>query len=142
MRDVAEHHHRAGEGTAVGNGLRLRVPSAATQGAITTHEGVLAPGDRIPMHEHDEADQLLYVVEGEVEVTVGPRTCVARTGDLVSKPHGIPHGFANVGSEPAKVLEITAGDSFERFTLAVAALSDPTEFPAVQAAHGIRMPVG
>lgn len=140
MRE-AEHHHQAGSGTDVGNGLRLRVPSAATAGAITTHEGVLAPGDRVPRHVHDSADQLLYVVEGEVEVTVGSDTWTARSEDFVSKPHGVPHGFANVGSEPARVLEITAGDSFERFTLAVAALADPTEFPSVQAAHGIRTPV-
>ncbi len=124
----------------MGNGLRLRVPSAATAGAITTHEGVLAPGDGVPIHVHDSADQLLYVVEGEVEVTVGSDSWIARAEDFVSKPHGVPHGFSNVGSAPARVLEITSGDSFERFTLSVAALTDPAEFPAVQAAHGIRMP--
>lgn len=139
-RDVA-HLHRAGRGEHVGNGLRLRVPSAATEGALTTHEGVLAPGERVPLHVHDEADQLLYVVDGEVEVTVGSSTWIARREDLVSKPHGVPHGFANIGAEPARVLEITAGDSFERFTRSIAALADPSEFPAVQAAHGIRMPV-
>lgn len=130
-------HHPAGRGTPVGPGLELRVPAASTAGSISVHEGVLAPGAEIPRHVHDEADQLLYVVEGEVEVTVGEAAFVARGGDLVSKPHGVAHGFANRGGLPARVLEITAGESFERLTLA-AARSDPGDFAAIQAAHGVR----
>ena len=130
--------HPAGTGTPVGPGLALRVSAASTAGSISVHEGVLGPGDTIPLHVHDEADQLLYVVDGELEVTVGEATFAARGGDLVSKPHGVPHGFANVGDRSARVLEITAGDSFERLTVAAAALGDPTGFASLQAAHGVR----
>ena len=129
-------HHPAGQGTPVGPGLDLRVPVASTAGSLSVHEGVLAPGAEIPRHVHDEADQLLYVVEGELEVTVGEVTFVARGGDLVSKPHGVAHGFANRGDLPARVLEVTAGDSFERLTLA-AANSNPADFASVQDAHGV-----
>ncbi len=129
-------HHPAGHGTPVGPGLALRVPAASTAGSISVHEGVLDPGAQIPVHVHDEADQLLYVVEGEVEVTVGEVSFVARGGDLVSKPHGVAHGFANRGAVPARVLEITAGDSFERLTLA-AARANPADFSSIQAAHGV-----
>lgn len=131
-------HHPAGTGMPVGPGLELRMSAAATAGAISVHEGVLAPGDEIGLHVHDAADQLLYVIDGEIEVTVGDAGFVARSGDLVSKPHGIEHGFANRGESPARVLEITAGDSFERLTLAAAALEDHRDFPRVQAAHGVR----
>lgn len=129
-------HHPAGNGTPVGPGLELRVPAASTAGSISVHEGVLAPGAEVPRHVHDEADQLLYVVEGEIEVTVGEASFVARGGDLVSKPHGVAHGFANGGDLPARVLEITVGDSFERLTLAVAR-SDIADFASLQAAHGV-----
>jgi quercetin dioxygenase-like cupin family protein len=130
-------HHPAGTGTAVGPGLELRVPTAATSGSISVHEGVLAPGDEVAMHIHDEADQLLYVVDGEIEVTVGESTFVARVGDLIAKPHGVQHGFANRGHVAARVLEVTAGDSFERLTLGAAALTDPAEFPGLQADFGV-----
>jgi quercetin dioxygenase-like cupin family protein len=130
-------HHPAGTGVSVGPGLDLRMSAAATSGAISVHEGVLAPGDEVDMHVHDDADQLLYVVEGEIEVTVGDADFVARAGDLISKPHGLAHGFANRGEALARVLEITAGDSFERFTLAAAEVTDPGEFPRLQAAHGV-----
>lgn len=136
------HHHPEGTGTPAGSGLKLRVPAEATTGAISVHEGLLSPGDRIPLHVHDEADQLLYVVEGELEVIVGDATLLARPGDFISKPHGIPHGFGNIGTGPARVLEITAGDSFERLTLAAARLSDATDFAALQAEHGVRPAVG
>ena len=89
------------------------------------------------MHIHDEADQLLYVVDGEIEVTVGESTFVARVGDLIAKPHGVQHGFANRGHVAARVLEVTAGDSFERLTLGAAALTDPAEFPGLQADFGV-----
>lgn len=129
-------HHPAGQGTPVGPGLELRVPVASTAGSISVHEGVLEPGVEIPRHVHDEADQLLYIVEGELEVTVGEDNFVAQAGDLVSQPHGVAHGFANHGDLPARVLEVTAGDSFERLTLA-AARSNPANFASIQAAHGV-----
>lgn len=135
MRTITAHHP-AGHGTPVGPGLELRVPAASTAGSISVHEGLLSPGAEIPVHVHDEADQLLYVVEGEVEVTVGDVSFVARGGDLVSKPHGVAHGFANHGDLPARVLEVTSGDSFERLTLA-AACSNPADFASIQAAHGV-----
>lgn len=130
-------HHPAGSGIPVGNGLHLRVPTSATAGSMSVHEGVLDPGEGVPLHIHDSDDQLLYVVEGTVTVTVGEATVDAHAGDFVSKPHGIPHGFANTGTTPARVLEITAGDSFERLTLAAAHLSDPADFGALQARHGV-----
>ena len=135
-------HHPTGTGTSVGPGLELRVPAASTAASISVHEGTLVPGDAIPAHRHDGADQLLYVVEGEVEVTVGDATFAARRGDFVSKPRGIEHGFANRSDVPARVLEITSDDSFERLTLAAAALSDPAAFPALQAAHGVHPGAG
>ena len=70
-------------------------------------------------------------------MTVGDDDFVARAGDLIAKPHGVAHGFANHGDRTARVLEITAGDSFERLTLAAAALDDPAAFPRLQAAHGV-----
>jgi len=57
-------HHPIGTGTSVGQGLELRVPAASTPASISVHEGTLAPGDAIPAHRHDGADQLLYIVEG------------------------------------------------------------------------------
>ncbi|MET0740622.1 MAG: cupin domain-containing protein [Candidatus Nanopelagicales bacterium] len=134
---TSSSHHPTGTGTSVGPGLDLRVPAASTAASISVHEGTLAPGDAIRAHCHDGADQLLYILEGEVEVTVGDATFAARRGDFVSKPRGIEHGFANRGAVPARVLEITSDDSFERLSLAAAELSDPETLPALQAAHGV-----
>lgn len=130
------HHHPSGMGAPVGPGLELRVRTTDT-GSISVHQGVLGPGDEIPLHVHDGADQVLYIVDGEVEVTIGTDTFLAAAGDLVSKPHGVAHGFANRGERTAIVLEITSDDSFERLTLAAAELSDPTRFEALQAEHGV-----
>lgn len=133
-------HHPLGTGIPVGPGLDLRVPAASTTASISVHEGTLAPGDTIPAHFHDSADQMLYIIDGQVEVTVGDLTFSAKGGDLVSKPHGVKHGFANRSDLPARVLEITSDDSFERFTLAATEVTDPAEFRALQARHGVHFP--
>lgn len=128
-------HHPTGTGMSVGSGLLLRVPAADTAGALSVHEGTLEPGGEVPLHVHDEADQLLVVMAGEIEVTVGDSTFTAAQGDLIAKPHGVPHGFANRGDQTARVLEITGGDSFERMTLEGAASG--ADYATLQAKYGV-----
>jgi mannose-6-phosphate isomerase-like protein (cupin superfamily) len=128
----------AGTGEAVGTGLTLRVDADLLDGALSIHEGVMRPGETVYPHVHEDADQLLYVVEGEVTVAVDGVEFQASAGDFVHKPKGLPHTFSNTTDKPVRVLEITVGDQFQRFTRAAAAVTDPSEFPAVAAEHGLR----
>jgi quercetin dioxygenase-like cupin family protein len=135
------HHLRAGSGANVGAGLVLRVDAALVDGSFSIHEGTLQPGETVPPHVHETADQLLYIVSGSVTATVDGTTVEARPGDFVHKPKGLPHTFTNATDHVATVLEITVSDQFQRFTEAAAAASDPGELASLQSEHGIRFAV-
>jgi hypothetical protein len=87
------------------------------------------------------------VLEGEIGVQVGEEVRVARPGDLVFKPRGVPHAFWNAGDVPARTLEIISPVGFQRYFAKIAALLPPAhEGPpdeqalgAVMARYGLEM---
>jgi uncharacterized RmlC-like cupin family protein len=50
---------------------------------------------------------------------------VARPGDLVFKPRGVPHAFWNAGDTLARALEIISPAGFERYFAELAPLFPP-----------------
>src|SRR3954452_11234012 len=73
-----------------------------------------------PVHTHTHEDEWSFVLSGAVGVEVGGSSSVARAGDLVLKPRGVPHAFWNAGDEPARLLEV-----------------DPTPVPRLAQTHGL-----
>jgi quercetin dioxygenase-like cupin family protein len=63
----------------------------------------IEPGDRLAEHT-DSAEEVLYVVAGEVEAQVGNERRRLTAGDLAVIPAMVPHGVGNVGTESVKVV--------------------------------------
>ena len=61
------------------------------------------PDEHLPTHT-DSAEEVLYIVAGEGEAQVGDERGRVRPGDLAVIPSMVPHGIANVGDEPLKVV--------------------------------------
>jgi quercetin dioxygenase-like cupin family protein len=61
------------------------------------------PGDYLPTHT-DSAEEVLYIVAGEGEAHAGDERGRVHTGDLAVIPAMVPHGIANTGDEPLKVV--------------------------------------
>ena len=55
------------------------------------------PGEGPGLHHHPYVETFI-IEEGEATFTVGDDTVVARAGDIVVAPAGVPHGFVNSGS--------------------------------------------
>jgi quercetin dioxygenase-like cupin family protein len=51
------------------------------------------PGAVVPVHQHDGADELIYVVAGRGEMTVAGRVYPVAAGDAVHIPANTPHGL-------------------------------------------------
>src|SRR5690606_25862826 len=68
----------------------------------------LAPGDNLGMHT-DSAEELLIVLEGRAEATVGNEKQISSGGSIVLVPKMIPHDIKNVGSTNVKVLGVFGG---------------------------------
>jgi transcriptional regulator with XRE-family HTH domain len=96
-----------------GTGLRMErlVPHAKghlLQGSVH----VIAPGgstDGVVSHQGEEVG---YVIEGELDLTVGKRTYRVRAGDSFCYRSDEPHGYRNVGSTEARVVIVNTPPSF------------------------------
>jgi uncharacterized RmlC-like cupin family protein len=81
--------------------------SSETTGATSLFLGLvtLAPGQRTRAHVHEHHESAHYMLGGdEVELWTGPRLehcAVARPGDFLFIPAGLPHVAVNRGRTPA-----------------------------------------
>lgn len=55
-----------------------------------------SPGAVIPEHNHPESEQLMYVMEGDVTVTVAGETQTLGPGDLAVINRGLDHDLSTV----------------------------------------------
>ena len=82
---------------------------------------ILEPGEAPPMHVHEDAEQVFYILEGEGEMTVGRDdagdACRCASGDFVRTPPGTPHAVRATGRRRFVYLSIdcfTAGPTARR----------------------------
>jgi quercetin dioxygenase-like cupin family protein len=107
------------------DGERIRLGPAQIRiledGSTTGHrlgigEITLAPHtEGPPQHRHAQHDEGFYVVSGTVHFTVGETTHVAPSGTLAMIPPGAPHTFANLGDEPAVMLNTFTPDLYVQY---------------------------
>jgi quercetin dioxygenase-like cupin family protein len=65
----------------------------------------VAPEEIAHLHRHDDSDQILCVVQGELLIEVDGQSKICRAGEMGIVPAGSPHGFRGLGT-PA-LLEVT-----------------------------------
>jgi quercetin dioxygenase-like cupin family protein len=53
-------------------------------------------------HVHPNCEEVVYVLDGEVEHTLGDRSTRLRAGDLIVVPRNVPHRLFNDGSSPVR----------------------------------------
>ena len=51
------------------------------------------PGAEVPRHSHEHTEQLMYMLEGELEMTVGANTRTLHAGDVVVVNPGVEHSL-------------------------------------------------
>lgn len=109
----------AGSGQTIqgpaGGPLTFKVRGAATAGALTAFENVIAPGDGPPLHTHDREGESWYIVEGALRFKIGNELHAASTGAFVYVPPGTPHCFQNIGQTPARILVLFSPAGMEAF---------------------------
>ena len=97
----------AGEGdkrSFLGGGLHTwKLMTDDTDGAFFLFEDVMAQGKCTPLHRHPEADETVYVLEGEILLNVDGTESRVGAGGLAFTPKGVPHAFIVV-SDTARVL--------------------------------------
>ena len=76
---------------------------------IFNRSEVIGFGPRLHTHPYAET---FVVRSGTVRFTVGEAIHVARAGEILVAPAGVPHRFENLGPEPLEMIDIHASPSF------------------------------
>jgi oxalate decarboxylase/phosphoglucose isomerase-like protein (cupin superfamily) len=127
----------------------------------STFEAEIAPGFDVGAHLHQHAEEVFYVLEGELDLLAFHpsaqangdwRSWTSKTGDTVLRggpgsfmfvPAGCPHAFFNPGPEPARMLFLVSPAGHELYLqeladlLAAAGPPDQAEIVALRRRHDI-----
>lgn len=149
-----------GAGRRIGaSGLTLKV-GADVSAKWSVFEAVVAPGFDVGAHFHTEAEEVFYILEGELDLlafeprstesgdwrsweSASGRTVVrGGAGSLMHVPAGCPHAFSNPGTTAARMLFSVAPAGHERYLEEMAELiagqgADPEAMAALRARHDI-----
>ena len=113
IRAAGEGDHRS----FLGGGLHTwKLMTEDTGGAFFLLEDVMAQGKCTPLHCHPEADETVYLLEGEILVNVDGKENRVGAGGMTFTPKGVPHAFIVV-SESARTLALQTpgiGQAFYR----------------------------
>jgi quercetin dioxygenase-like cupin family protein len=122
----------AGEGERyiqLGSAIVFKSLSHETNGAVFMWENETPAGAVVPLHMHQTEDEFIYLIDGEMEVTIGEATYTVRPGDLVKMPRGVPHAIRSTGPVMTKSLwTVVPAGKMEAFFRALAAL--PADQPS------------
>ncbi len=87
--------------------MRLRVNFSFFLGTGTKSTAVvyfeIEPGHRLGSHT-DSAEEILLVLEGEAEVSLGDERGRLSAGEMALVPAMVPHGMRNAGEETVRVV--------------------------------------
>jgi mannose-6-phosphate isomerase-like protein (cupin superfamily) len=96
--------------------IRYRFPTHTNDLIMDRRDGaaaeaffvILEAGEAPPIHVHEDAEQVFYILEGEGELGIGPDSAERyplRVGDFVRTPPGVPHAVRNEG--PARFVYLS-----------------------------------
>ena len=84
--------------------MNVLLTTGATGGAISVLMAWHKPGEGPPDHVHFKQEEILFIIEGLYEVTVGDETATAGPGSIVFIPRNVVHRFKNVGFVTGRML--------------------------------------
>jgi quercetin dioxygenase-like cupin family protein len=99
-----------------------KIKSKDTKGVFSVMEFVTPPGKGVALHVHEREDELVYLLEGEIEVTLGGQKMKAVPGVMALLPRGIPHRFTNIGNKPSRLLDTILPGLFDNYFVELAGL--------------------
>lgn len=104
--------------------------SAETGGAFLLFEDDLDQGKVTPLHQHPDADETFYVLEGSLAVHIDGQTHPLAAGGIAVVRRGVPHAFMVTSARARMLCLQTPGSGVDFYRLA----SDPAVDGAVPTA--------
>jgi quercetin dioxygenase-like cupin family protein len=89
----------------------------------------VAPGATIPIHLHQNEDELILVHQGSGKVTLGDESVTVATGAILYAPRGVWHGVENTSSNTLIWCATYSPPGFEQFFRETGVPPDSTQPP-------------
>jgi oxalate decarboxylase/phosphoglucose isomerase-like protein (cupin superfamily) len=146
----------SGEGERVSRAMTLKVGDRHSQSWSMFEVVDIAPGFDVGAHLHRNAEELFYVLEGELDLLAfEPLTRTSRSwqswesrsgatvarggpGSTLYVPRGCPHAFANPGPGPARMIFLVSPSGHEHYQKELAELVASTTGPLDDAIAELR----
>lgn len=92
-----------------------KILSEDTNGKYSVIITETPPNGGPPLHIHTHEDELFYVLKGNFEFFYGDKKILAKKGDFIQLPKGIPHRFINTDSITGITMNTITPGGFENF---------------------------
>ena len=96
----------------------MRLSGEQTGGAFSLAENLSRRGNGSPVHVHDQEDETVFVLDGELRVFAGEEEHTAGPGTVAVLPRRLRHAYV-VTSATARFLTLHIPAGFERFAAEV-----------------------
>ena len=84
----------------------LSNPETTSAEQLAVVEVNIEPGQGHNFHKHEDQEEVLYVISGQVEQWIGQEKKILGPGDAAHLPANVVHASFNVGDTDAKLLAI------------------------------------
>ena len=101
--------------TMPGEQMAIRIHSNQVNGAVTVIEAKVPSLMGPPKHIHKEREEIFEILEGTFRFRCGDEVFEATPGTSVVVPRGVPHAWANVGTEEGRLLFTFAPGGIDDF---------------------------
>lgn len=119
--------HIPGDGgkqvNVLGIPIFIRIHGRDTDGVLSVVESLDMPGGGPPLHIHHREDETFQILEGDFEFSVGDKKIIAKQGDTLFAPRGIPHTYRYLGQTPGRLMTVITPAGFEGFFEEIGAMS-------------------
>jgi mannose-6-phosphate isomerase-like protein (cupin superfamily) len=95
--------------------VRIKISPGGAGGRFAMITQDVSPGTVIPVHLHQNEDEIIFIQSGTGEATLGDATVALAAGATLFVPQGTWHGGRNTGTETLKWIAIYSPSGFEGY---------------------------
>jgi len=96
-------------------GVTHKLTSQQTGGGYYLFESEFDPESGNGLHVHAYEDEVVYVLQGAIQIRLGDGKLEASEGGVAHLPKGIPHALYNPLKTPLKILALAIPGGMEQF---------------------------
>lgn len=96
-------------------GVTHKLTSEQTGGAYYLCEAIFAPESESPFHIHHHEDEVIYVLEGLIDIRLDHKKLQAPVGGIIHLPKNIPHAIYNSLKTPLKIMVYAIPGGLENY---------------------------